>query len=137
MHAKYLSGVMMLALAACATQAPAPAPVPQAQACTEVGMASWYHGTARGHTSADELTAAHKTLPFGTMVRVTTTDTGRSVVVRINDRGPFGKGRVIDLSKAAASQLGMRQDGVTQVRLDVEGATDQACPLREARLTTG
>ncbi len=65
------------------------------------------------------LTAAHRSLPFGTMVRVTNRSTGRSVVVRINDRGPFVRGRVIDLSPAAAHALGF--SGLANVTLDVVG----------------
>ncbi len=61
--------------------------------------------------NAAKLTAAHKTLPFGTKLKVTNKNNGRSVVVRINDRGPFIKGRIIDLSKAAASQIGMIRSG--------------------------
>ncbi len=86
------------------------------------GMASWYgpgfHGrkTANGERfNTHALTAAHKTLPFGTQVRVTNERTGRSVVVRINDRGPFAHGRVIDLSKAAAQAVGI--SGVGRVSL--------------------
>ena len=65
----------------------------------------------------DALTAAHNTLPLGTRVRVANLDNGRAVVVRINDRGPFAKDRIIDLSKAAAEQLGMIEDGVARVRV--------------------
>jgi len=65
------------------------------------------------------MTAAHRTLPFGTGVRVTRLDTGRSVTVRINDRGPFIQGRNVDLARAAAQQLGMLDRGVTKVKLDV------------------
>jgi rare lipoprotein A len=73
-------------------------------------------GTASGEkASPHELTAAHRTLPFGTMVRVTHKDTGRSVVVRINDRGPFVRGRVIDLSPRAATALGF--SGLAPVEL--------------------
>ena len=78
------------------------------------GVASWYgpgfHGkkTANGERfNTNDLTAAHKTLPFGTKVRVTNEQTGKSVVVRINDRGPYAHGRVIDLSKAAAEAVGI------------------------------
>ena len=78
------------------------------------GVASWYgpgfHGkkTANGERfNTNDLTAAHKTLPFGTQVRVTNEQTGKSVVVRINDRGPYAHGRVIDLSKAAAQAVGI------------------------------
>jgi rare lipoprotein A len=89
------------------------------------GTASYYgkahHGkrTASGERfNQNALTAAHRTLPFGTRVRVTNLDNGRSVVVRINDRGPFGRGRIIDLSKAAAEQLNMLRTGTAPVRLE-------------------
>ena len=88
----------------------------------QTGAASWYgpgfHGkrTANGETfNTNALTAAHKTLPFGTQLRVTNERTGKSVVVRINDRGPYAHGRVIDLSKAAAEAVGI--SGVGQVTL--------------------
>lgn len=64
------------------------------------------------------MTAAHKTLPFGTRVQVTNRDNGRTVWVTINDRGPFIKGRIIDLSRAAAERLGFKNDGITKVCLD-------------------
>lgn len=90
------------------------------------GMASWYGPGLHGRRSAsgevfnqNALTAAHRTLPFGTHVRVTNLSTGRSVVVRINDRGPFSHGRVIDLSSAAAGQIGLRASGVGRVQIDV------------------
>jgi rare lipoprotein A len=90
------------------------------------GMASWYgpkfHGkpTASGEAfDQTALTAAHRTLPFGSRVRVRDARTGRSVVVRINDRGPFAKGRVIDLSKAAARKIGLVERGVGRVTLEV------------------
>lgn len=90
------------------------------------GMASWYgpgfHGnrTANGEIyNQNALTAAHRSLPFGTKVRVTHVKTGNSVVVRINDRGPFVGGRVIDLSAAAARTVGVMQSGVAPVRLEI------------------
>jgi rare lipoprotein A len=89
------------------------------------GVASWYGGkfhgrkTASGETyNQNALTAAHRTLPFGTRVRVTSAS-GKSVVVRINDRGPFVGGRVIDLSRAAASSLGI--NGLGRVKIAVLG----------------
>jgi rare lipoprotein A len=92
------------------------------------GVASWYGGnfhgrkTANGETyNMNAMTAAHKTLPFGTKVRVTNTRNGDSVVVRINDRGPFIAGRVIDLSRAAASQIGVTSSGVAPVKLAILG----------------
>lgn len=87
------------------------------------GMASYYwqgQRTASGERfNAREMTAAHPSLPFGTKVRVTDVNSGRSVTVRVNDRGPFVKGRVIDVSQAAAESLGMTGKGVTKVKLDV------------------
>ena len=91
----------------------------------ERGLASWYGAHYHGRQSAsgeiydqDQLTAAHPTLPFGTKVRVRRLDQDSSVVVRINDRGPFVKSRVIDLSRAAAAKLGIR-NGVVPVILEV------------------
>jgi rare lipoprotein A len=91
-------------------------------ASAQEGIASVYSGerTANGeYASASGLTAAHRTLPFGTHVRVTNHQTGRSVVVRINDRGPFVAGRIIDLTPAGARALGM--DGLAHVSVEVIG----------------
>jgi rare lipoprotein A len=94
------------------------------QPASETGIASWYGAPYHGQRSAsgeiydqEQLTAAHRTLPFGTKVRVHRLDREVSVVVRINDRGPFVKSRVIDLSHAAAVQLGIT--GVAPVTLEV------------------
>lgn len=96
-----------------------------AQKPFERGLASWYGAPYHGRQSASgeiydqgQLTAAHPTLPFGTKVRVRRLDQDSSVVVRINDRGPFVKSRIIDLSRAAAVKLGIR-DGVVPVILEV------------------
>lgn len=87
------------------------------------GMASYYkHAgrTASGETvNHSAMTAAHRSLPFGTQVRVTDQATGRSVTVRINDRGPFSGGRIIDLSHGAAKALGITGRGVARVRVEV------------------
>ena len=90
------------------------------------GAASWYGPGFYGRTTANgerfsngTLTAAHRTLPFGTKVRVTNLSNGRSVVVRINDRGPFKHHRVIDLAHGAASQLQMMQAGEVPVKLEI------------------
>jgi rare lipoprotein A len=91
-------------------------------ASAQEGVASVYSGerTANGeYAYASGLTAAHRTLPFGTRVRVTNHQTGRSIVVRINDRGPFVAGRIIDLTPAAARALGM--DGLAHVSVEVVG----------------
>ena len=80
----------------------------QAETATYYGQEFAGHRTASGETfNPNALTAAHRTLPFGTRVRVTNSRNGRSVIVRINDRGPFVKGRAIDLSSAAAQAIGM------------------------------
>jgi len=87
----------------------------------ESGMASFYGSgrTASGEvTGPTGLTAAHRTLPFGAMVLVTNVGNGRSVVVRIVDRGPYGRGRIIDLSRAAAVRLGMIDSGTTRVSVE-------------------
>ncbi|MBN9222694.1 MAG: septal ring lytic transglycosylase RlpA family protein [Mesorhizobium sp.] len=88
-------------------------------AAAQCGRASWYalHSkTASGERmNPSAMTAAHRTLPFGTKLRVTNKNNGRSVIVRINDRGPFIKGRVLDLSKGAAGQLGFIGSGQTSV----------------------
>jgi rare lipoprotein A len=92
----------------------------------QVGMASFYgrefdgKPTSSGETyHANHLTAAHRTLPFNTIVRVTNLQNGKKVIVRINDRGPFVKGRIIDLSLAAANRLDMIDAGVVRVRVEV------------------
>jgi rare lipoprotein A len=91
----------------------------------QVGHASWYdlHSrTASGEQmDPSAMTAAHRSLPFGTKVLVENLSNGRSVVVRINDRGPFVGGRIIDVSKAAAASLGMLGSGMAQVRVTVAG----------------
>jgi rare lipoprotein A len=91
----------------------------------QVGHASWYaltSKTASGERmNPNALTAAHRSLPFGTKVLVENLNNGRSVVVRINDRGPFVGGRIIDVSKAAAAQIGMLQSGTVKVRITPVG----------------
>lgn len=99
-------------------------------AATQTGIASVYSNekTANGeYAHAFRLTAAHRTLPFGTRVRVTNTHNGRSVLVRINDRGPYIRGRVIDLTPAGARAIG--SNGLAPVRLTVlSGGTREATP---------
>jgi rare lipoprotein A len=93
----------------------------------QVGLASYYGREHDGRRTAsgeifdmNEMTAAHRTLPFGTRVRVTDLANGRQVTVRINDRGPFRRGRILDLSYAAARKLGIVGRGVAKVRVAVE-----------------
>ncbi len=92
----------------------------------ETGIASWYGPGFDGNRTANGeiydmngVSAAHKTLPFGTIVRVVDLETSRSIVVRINDRGPFVEGRIIDLSKGAAEKLGIIERGITPVGLRI------------------
>ncbi len=91
-----------------------------------MGLASFYGVKLNGRRTAsgekynqNALTAAHKTLPFGSKVQVTNVKNGKSVVVRVNDRGPFVKGRIIDLSKAAAKKIGLNSAGTSRVELYV------------------
>lgn len=93
---------------------------------TQSGTACWYGGEFHGRRTAsgemfdeNKLTAAHPSLPFGTIVRVTNTSNDQSVLVRINDRGPWKRGRIIDLSRAAAEQLGMIHAGLAEVEIEV------------------
>ena len=93
---------------------------------TQKGIASYYYGrwigrkTANGEIyRASDITAAHKTLPFHTMVRVTNLRNGKSVIVRINNRGPYVKGRIIDLSLEAARRIQMTQAGIVPVKVEV------------------
>jgi rare lipoprotein A len=120
--------------------------LPTAAAYVERGIASWYgpdfHGgrTATGETyDMDAMTGAHPTLPLPAWVRVTNLENGRSVVVRLNDRGPFAKGRIIDLSRAAAEQLDMIRMGTARVEvrsLEGGGAATAAAPPAAAAPAT-
>lgn len=92
----------------------------------EIGKASWYgpgfHGnkTANGEIfNQNKLTAAHRSLPLGTKAEVTNLENGKKVEVKINDRGPYVKNRTIDLSRAAAKKLGMQEDGIARVKIEV------------------
>jgi rare lipoprotein A len=103
----------------------APAPTVVLPFFSQTGVASFYGAAHHGKTTADggtfdrtALTAAHSTLAFGTVVRVTNLSNGRMVKVEINDRGPRAKGRIIDLSVAAARMLGMEKSGIARVRLE-------------------
>ncbi|MBI5281774.1 MAG: septal ring lytic transglycosylase RlpA family protein [Candidatus Solibacter usitatus] len=117
----------LLFLAACSRRQPAPrTPSAPSPGWVETGVASWYgdpyHGrsTANGETYDMELlTAAHRTLPFGAVLRVTCLSNRKSVTVRVNDRGPFVDGRIIDLSRAAAREIDLIRPGTAKVRLDL------------------
>ena len=123
-----LLAAAVLGAAGCGRRAarpPAPAPVVRA-GTTETGIASWYGFPYHGRLAAsgevydmERLTAAHRSLPFDTRVEVTNLSNGKRVEVRINDRGPFVKGRIIDLSQAAARDIGMLTAGTARVQLRV------------------
>jgi rare lipoprotein A len=102
----------------------------------ETGLASWYgrefHGklTASGEVfNQEKFTAAHRTLPWGSRVKVTNLTNGKSVEVRINDRGPFSKGRIIDVSRAAARVLGLVTSGIASVRVERLADSEQSNEL--------
>jgi len=123
--------VLMMIVAGCASRSPAPASATSSRAEVrngdrESGEASWYGEPYHGRRTASgeiydmfAMTAAHRSLPFGTIVEVRRRVTGDTVVVRITDRGPFVKGRIIDLSYAAALEIGLDIDGVAPVTLKI------------------
>lgn len=122
-----LAVTLVLVLGACGggQQKPQAATPPAQQSGVQLGLASWYGGRHHGGPTASgerfdkrAMTAAHRTLKFQTRVRVTNRNNGRSVIVRINDRGPFVRGRIIDVSEAAAEQLGMKAAGVVPVKVE-------------------
>ncbi len=138
-HAGFtLLALAMLFIAGCSHR-PAHVNTPLAPArlgTTETGVASWYGFPYHGRRAAsgevydmEQLTAAHRTLPFQTWVEVTNLSNGKQVEVRINDRGPFIKGRILDLSQAAARDIDMLRAGTTRVRLKVIAPPPPAPPL--------
>jgi rare lipoprotein A len=112
-------------------------PITQSTSLDEYGVASYYgdefHGrkTASGEKyNKNELTCAHKTYPFGTKIRVSRLDNKKSVIVRVNDRGPFIKGYIVDLSKKAAQEIGMIEDGIVKVKVElVEKKSDDSADV--------
>ena len=124
---RYLMLLLVLACTACQEKdaKTVAAPVKKEASFEQRGKASFYartfHGkeTASGETfNNNELVAAHKTLPLGTRVKVTNLENDRAVIVRINDRGPYIRGRIIDLSRAAARRVDMVEDGTTPVKVE-------------------
>ncbi|MCB2203400.1 septal ring lytic transglycosylase RlpA family protein [bacterium] len=114
--------ILFAALSVCAL------PLAAQPGFTQTGQASYYGKKFHGRKTANgerfnmwALTAAHKTIPFGSHVRVTNLDNGKSIDVRINDYGPFRKGRIIDLSRGAAAKIGMIKTGTARVKLEVLG----------------
>lgn len=103
-------------------------------ALAQCGIASWYHSNRKGHGGSNGFTAAHRTFPFGTRVRVKHQRSGREVIVHINDRGPFIKGRIIDLSQPASKALGI--GGVGQVCISVVTDKDELITAPATTATT-
>lgn len=126
MHFGKLAAAGAAVMVVCAAALPA-------QAKSFQGMASWYKmgtRTASGERyNPDGLSAAHRSLPFGTKLRVTNLRNGKSVVVRVNDRGPFVRGRVIDVSRGAARHLGMISSGTARVKVEI--ASGKAVAAKE------
>ena len=125
-HRYGLTVSMVVFVGACFTNPAPPTMDVVEQGWEQVGEASWYgpgfHGnqTASGEVyDMEAMTAAHKQLPFGARVQVVNLDNGRTTQVRINDRGPFARGRIIDLSRAAARDIGMLGSGTARVRIEV------------------
>jgi rare lipoprotein A len=123
-----LAAALML-FAGCGRKKRAPAvPAAPSPGWTETGIASWYGNPYHGRRTSsgevfdmNQMTAAHRTLPFGAMVKVTNLDNRKTVSVRINDRGPFVEGRIIDLSRAAAKEIGLIGPGTARVRIELTG----------------
>lgn len=126
-----LFAAILLSLGACSPSTAPPPPAAHEASFSQSGMASWYGAQHAGNKTADgerfdpqEMTAAHRSLPFDTIARVTNVQTGKTVKVRITDRGPYEKDRVIDVSASAAAALAIHKGGVTPVRIEVF-ASDQ------------
>jgi rare lipoprotein A len=121
-----LNKLLTLAIVAILISVPLSASARVSAGHTQKGMASYYHDSLHGRKTASGeiynkrvLSAAHKTLPLGSKVRVTKLGSGKSIVVKVNDRGPFVKGRIIDLSRRAARELGIIGRGVAKVKVEV------------------
>ncbi len=121
-----VSLVAVLAIAVPAPGTLAPQQADEAPPWTQSGRVSWYGPGFQGRRTASgevfnthAFTMAHRSLPLGSRVRVTNLDNGRSVVLRVNDRGPYVRGRIADLSRAAAAKLGFAKDGLAQARIEL------------------
>jgi rare lipoprotein A len=122
-----LGGLLLLLLfAATCTRTPAPVPEAHKEPATQSVKASFYGEQHAGESTANgeafnpgALTTAHRSYPFGTILKVTNPKNGKSVRVRVNDRGPYGKNRSLDLSRRAAREIGVEQAGVSSVKIEV------------------
>ncbi len=138
LRATILTG-MGLSVLGCMGSAPIRMPRPATVSGEEVGLATWYGHPYHGRRSASgeiydmrKMTAAHRTLPFGTLVRVHNLENAKTIDVRINDRGPCVDGKIIDLSRSAARSLGFQKAGQTRVRLEVLSVPPAALPCTYA-----
>lgn len=133
---------LMLGLAGAQAASPADAPKPETKTAHhhwyQFGVASWYGKFFQGRTTASgqpynefSMTCAHRTLPLGSLLRVTNLRNDKSVIVRVNDRGPVPKDRVIDLSYAAAQSLGFSQRGLAPVKVELIGPSTEVAQLNE------
>ena len=144
-HAFIPACVLVAFVAGCSSPAPKPVYFPGYPiGYAERGMASWYGPGFQGNKTANgerydmhKLTAAHRTLPLGSIAVVRSTSTGKEVTVRINDRGPFAKGRVLDLSYAGARTLGMVGHGTDQIELRVIGFQGRTSEMGFLRVQIG
>jgi rare lipoprotein A len=134
--AAILALLLAVGAAACSRLPAARTEGPLTRGGVETGVASWYGGEFHGRLTSNreiydmnDMTAAHPYLPFGTLVMVTNLENERTAIVRINDRGPFAKGRIIDLSYAAARVLGMVGPGTARVRLEVLAGYPGGAPV--------
>ena len=139
---RLLLALVLAGLAGCSAPTPPPSSQPPAASqqpvtpqpfFTQTGLASFYGRAHDGKITASgqafdmqDFTAAHRTLAFGTLVRVTNLENGQTITVKITDRGPYARGRIIDVSQAAAHALGMQDKGVTRVRIEAFRADQPA-----------
>ncbi len=141
----FLIALPALVIHGCSSQAPKPVYFPGYPiGFVERGVASWYGPGFHGNKTANgerydmhKLTAAHRTLPLGSIAVVRSATTGRHVTVRINDRGPFAKGRILDLSLAGAQALGMTGNGTDQIELRVVGYQGRSSDMGALRVQVG
>ncbi|UII20151.1 septal ring lytic transglycosylase RlpA family protein [Fulvivirga ligni] len=120
--------ILLLIITACTSDKPTK---PQPEPYTQEGVASYYARMLEGRPTAsgdaytkDSLTAAHNQLPLGTILQVTNLDNDSTVMVEVNDRGPYSKNRILDLSRRAAKKLGMMESGTAHIRLEVKEAAE-------------
>jgi rare lipoprotein A (peptidoglycan hydrolase) len=140
LRTKFFPALIALCVAACASPSPAPDQTGISAIKPQIGVASWYGPNLQGRSTANgeifdqnAMSAAHPTWPMPSLAQVTNLENGKQVVVRVNDRGPFAKDRLIDLSRAAARALGFEQDGHARVKVSYLGPAKPAGKQADAR----